>query len=71
MGIGSKGRVDSLGKIKIGSTFSNMREMPEVVGYEDSADLSAEKFQQYVQGSLNHQEGLYMSADDDIMIDNL
>jgi len=40
LGIGRLGRVDSIGKIRIGSAFSNMRELPEFTGQADIADLS-------------------------------
>ena len=45
IGIGKKGRIDSAGRIKIGSIFSLMRELPEQSDFtEGTQDLSLDAF---------------------------
>ena len=73
IGIGNKARIDSVGRIKIGSVFSNMRELPEVGDLKQAVvDLTLERFLSDIAESLEHKEqGLLMTAEDDIMIDNM
>lgn len=70
IGIGKIGRIDSIGRVKIGSIFSKMRDLPEIVPYTEN-DTSIEKFLASLEASFKHTEGLMITSEDDILIDNL
>ena len=69
LGIGKYGHVDSLGPVKIGSIFSTMQHLPEIE-LTDS-DLSLAKFQGAIGKSGDIKQGLYLSSEGDVLIDNL
>ena len=71
LGIGKKGRVDSAGGIRISSVFSLMRDLAEngadfETHKEAMNDLSLERFLASLEESLDHREGLLMTAEEDI-----
>ena len=71
IGIGKVGRIDSEGLVKIGSVFSKMRDLQEVPLTPNDNDLSIENFMAKLQASNDHSEGLMITAEDDILVDNM
>ena len=71
LGIGKKGRIDSEGKIKIGSLFSKMRDLQMGEAPSADEDFSLEAFLAQVKEQEAVDECMKITADDDIMIDNL
>ena len=61
-----------MGLIKIGSVFSNMRELPEIIDSSDHVkDLSIEKFFAGVAAWKDFDEGLTLTSEDDIEVDSM
>ena len=69
LGIGKYGHVDSLGQVKIGSVFSQMQDLPQIG--EHTSDFSLTEFQGAISQSGACKQGLYLSSEGDILIDNL
>jgi len=76
-GVANSGRVDSVGKVRIGSVFAQMAHLPVVDHTHLGEDLSLEKFLSLVEYKTFHkckdttQSGLYLTSESDISIDNL
>jgi len=71
LGIGQHGRIDSEGKIKIGSIFSKMRDLAPAEPSSADERFDLDQFMAQLAEQDDVEECLRLTAEDDIMIDNL
>ena len=71
LGIGEHGRIDSLGRIIIGSIFSKMRDLPPAEPSSADERFDLEQFMAQMEEQDRVEECLRLTAEEDIMIDNL
>lgn len=72
LGIGKHGLVESEGKIRISSAFSNMRSLPKANPNQNGySNFSLDHFISCIEKGNGSDIGLVLSSHDDILVDNL